>query len=187
MRDVAGGLPDEATASPLVVERYDAGRHKKALVALLLELAAVDPPYPSRLSSDGTAESLESWLAAEPGAVDWVATRDGEVLGHVRVTDPHPYLVAHGPAMGVEIDAQTHGEVVKFFVSTVCRRDGVGRSLLTTAMRHIESSERRPVLAVLDGSTGAIAFYNAMGLVEIGAFDGEEGLNHVFMGSPEGA
>ena len=174
-----------AMASPLIVERFDAERHEEALVAILLALAKADPPYPSRLSSDGTAESLERWLAPEPGAVDWVATRDGEVLGHVRVTDPHGYLVAHGPAIGMEIDAHTHGEVVKFFVSTLTRRGGVGRSLLMKARQHIESSGRRPVLAVLDGSTAAMAFYGAMGLVEVGAFDGEEGLNHVFT-SPEG-
>lgn len=162
------------------IQMFDPDRHRSALVSILLELQSSDEPYPLLPAGEvATVDSMEAWLQRTAAEVDWVATSDGRVLGYVRVTDPQAYLVTHGPDIGMNINRRDHAEVVKLFVAPREHGAGVGRRLLETAVRHIVASGRRPVLAVLDASQGALGFYSAVGLAEVGSFDGEQGLNHV--------
>jgi GNAT superfamily N-acetyltransferase len=145
--------------------------------------SALDLRLPPLGSLEGRKARLtvyERWLSAEPVEQRWSAVKGTRVIGHVQVTAPHDYLVeqlATQPAL--ELDPDDVLELGRLFVDPDVQQHGVGRQLVTYAVRFIEAAGKTPVLAVLDESARALALYTSMGWEPACEFDGLQGHNTV--------
>ena len=96
-------------------------------------------------------------------------------------------MVSHLTSLGDDaLEPRRCAEVAKLFVDPDRSGLGLGRSLLTTALKFAAHLDRRAVLAVVSTSVRAIRLYQDVGLTEITGFDGRHGHNRVFVsgGSP---
>lgn len=96
----------------------------------------------------------------------WVATHDHEIIGHVALND-----VTSTPVMDAVADLNDDrpaGYVARLLVDPRSRRFGAGRALLKHALHEAVSTDRLPVLDVVDTPTAApaVALYRADGWVE---------------------
>jgi GNAT superfamily N-acetyltransferase len=102
------------------------------------------------------------WLAQPALLAAWVATLDGQLMGHVALS-----------RAGTEDAAAVFGEcaamVSRLFVSPAVRGHGTGTVLLQQAVREARQLGLRPVLEVVAASSSAVAFYERLGWRLVGS------------------
>lgn len=113
----------------------------------------------------------------------WVAVIDGQVAGHISITDPHPYLTDALASMN-QAPAAGHSfcEISKFFVDPSIQGKGTGALLFEAAFSFAWQERLQPALAVVSTSLAARRFYSRHGMIEAGSFRGFHGENFVFVG-----
>ncbi|KRE06719.1 GCN5 family acetyltransferase [Bosea sp. Root381] len=90
--------------------------------------------------------------APSPGEAVFVAEFDRRVVGIVAAGKPSNAIFGD------------RGEIGALYVDSALQRHGIGRRLLATAMRHLQSQGFGGVgLGVVAGNDPAIAFYTALG------------------------
>lgn len=162
---------------------FDPEIHLTQARCVLERIWQSDPCYPPRNSTDGSPDSLESWLTEAIPLGSWVALVEGAVAGHILATEAHAYLLRHltGSGWGESTNAAV-AEIGKFFVDPLHQRLGIGSVLLATVVNHLLATGRQPALAVLAPSSAARRLYSSRGMIDLGTFDGDDGINHVFVG-----
>jgi GNAT superfamily N-acetyltransferase len=137
------------------------------------------------LEHDGSRAALRAWLLRDEQSQPWraVLISDDDVIGHVQVTPPHPYLLEHLARLRPNLPLDGCQEIGKLFVDPQRRGRGSGRTLLTAARRVVDGGGGWSVLAVVETSPEAIALYLREGLEDVGTFRGRHGINHVFVDS----
>lgn len=128
-----------------------------ALVALGARMRAVEG-YPP----DSSGFFDHPWLAA------WVASQDGELVGHValhaRSAEPVNELACEATGLPLE-----HlGVLARLFVAIECRRGGLARQLVNMAVGESHALRRQPVLDVNVLFEPAIALYESCGWTRVG-------------------
>ncbi|MGH9169339.1 MAG: GNAT family N-acetyltransferase [Acidimicrobiales bacterium] len=110
------------------------------------------------------------WLQHPRQRQAWVAVTDtGSLAGHVALN------VAEGdPAISVStawtgLGPEHLAVVSRLFVVPACRRAGVARALVDTAVRAAHEAGQRPVLDVLQADTEAISTYETLGWERAGS------------------
>lgn len=163
---------------------FDPEIHLSQARTVLERIWQSDPCYPPRNSTDGTSASLETWLTEAIALGSWVALVEGAVAGHILTTEAHGYLLRHlaGSGWSESMNADV-AEIGKFFVDPLHQRLGIGSVLLATVVNYLLAAGRRPALAVLAPSAAARRLYSSRGMTDLGTFEGDDGINHVFVGS----
>lgn len=119
--------------------------------------------YPPRQAHD-----LRTFLAS-PGALGaWVASRDGDIVGHVALhpnSSPEVITVARRET-GREYEQ--FGVVARLLVAPEARRAGVATTLLDTAVTAAREQGRLPILDVASHLTAAIGLYEHTGWTRLG-------------------
>jgi GNAT superfamily N-acetyltransferase len=139
-------------------------------VAALLTATHHSDAYPVILLED-----MEAWAAAADVVAGWVATEpgaDGQVVGHVLLTDAEPGDAATLQwldATGLGIDELI--AVRRLVVHERAHRTGLGAALLATAVDAAHALGRRPVLDMADNLTAAGRLYQRAGFEQVGAYD----------------
>lgn len=131
----------------------------------LVELLAEQQPtsrYPLRWPLPFPAEDFVV-RAGEEAA--WVAEVDGDLAGHVAVTQVEQGLAA---AFRRACPGQELASVSALFTGLAARGRGVGGRLLDTAVAAVRGSRRVPVLDVVPTNSTAVAVYRHRGWVEVG-------------------
>ena len=97
--------------------------------------------------------------APEPRQHVLVAVNNDTIVGLVSFGPPtHPVF-------------GTRGEVKHLYVDPMCKRQGIGRSLMRAAFQQMTSDGFESVaLAMARGNSKALAFYTAMGGIAVGSF-----------------
>ena len=162
------------------------------LLEVLGRVAAGPAPYPPR-DAGSTGPDVAAWLNRDSARLRLVAATDTEVLGHVNLTDTHPYLNRHlasdeatqrlGRTVTVDL------EVGRLFSDPLARQHGlrgVGRGLLRGALDWAHGQGLNVGLAVIDGSTAALALYDSAPMEYAGTFRGIHGVNHVYVATAAG-
>jgi GNAT superfamily N-acetyltransferase len=111
---------------------------------------------------------VERFLVRRTELCAWVAEVDGEVVGHVAVTEVDRDLAdAFLTATGTREPADV-AMVSVLFTGTAARGLGAGGRLLDTAVAWIRERRRVPVLDVVPTHHLAAAMYARRGWVEVG-------------------
>ena len=146
------------------------GRTAADLPALVSILEAQRPTsgYPVRWPLPFPAEEfiarrteLAAWVAVDPG-------REDAVVGHVALTDVAPGWEADGWGAGTGLPASALAAVSVLFVDPAATGQGVGSTLLDTAVDHARTMGRTPVLDVVSESARAVALYTRHGWQVVG-------------------
>lgn len=142
-----------------------------ALADVLVRVHAKDG-YPV----EGVADP-EAWLRSDRMLGAWVAEVDGEVVGHVMVTDPGEgdeaaTMLAQRDGLSVE-DIAVLG---RLFVDPKARGRHLSSALITAAAASARDMNRRLVLDVMAKDRAAIAVYRRLGWESLGTFE------HAFSG-----
>ncbi len=146
------------------------GRTAADLPALVGILEAQRPTsgYPVRWPLPFPAEEfiarrteLAAWVAVDPG-------REDAVVGHVALTDVAPGWEADGWGAGTGLPASALAAVSVLFVDPAATGQGVGSTLLDTAVDHARAMGRTPVLDVVSESARAVALYTRHGWQVVG-------------------
>jgi GNAT superfamily N-acetyltransferase len=120
--------------------------------------------YPPRL-----AHNLRTFLAS-PGALGaWIASLDGDIVGHVAL---HPSSSPEVMAVAQEATGagyEQFGVVARLLVAPAARRSGVATTLLDTAVTAARQQGRLPILDVASHLSAAIGLYQQSGWTRIGA------------------
>lgn len=163
---------------------FDAAVHLNQTVNVLMRMRTIDPLYPPPIDAATNLKSLTQWLIEDGVLGRWVAIHNEQVVGHLSVLSPHNYLYDFFSEHSISSPAENgFCEISKFFIDPSQRKQGIGRLLFKKAQDFAASREVQLALAVIDSSTAARSFYNAVGLNEVGVFTGIHGINHVFIGS----
>jgi len=151
-------MPDELMVRP---------RRADDLPALADVLAAQQPHtgYPQRWPLPWPVESFLA-RAGELGA--WVAELEGRLVGHVSATEVGDGVEVAGWAAGAGRPAPELAAVSVLFVDHTLAGRGVGSALLRTAVEHIRSLRRTPVLDVVQETTAAVRLYERRGWKTVG-------------------
>jgi GNAT superfamily N-acetyltransferase len=164
------------------LEPFNATEHLGGAAEVLHRVRAATKTYPPPVDADDTPASFSAWLDdGEDYLGRWVAVREGRVIGHVSVVEPHDYILRFLGTLDVgTVRRRGLVEITKFFVDPDVQRGGVGSRLFARALDFATGSELTPVLAVVSTSTDARRFYGREGMTEVGQFEGRHGTNHVF-------
>lgn len=147
-----------------------------ALADVLVRVHAKDG-YPV----EGVADP-EAWLRSDRMLGAWVAEVDGEVVGHVMLTEPGGGDKA--AQMLVRRDGLCAEDVAvlgRLFVDPTARGQRISYLLLDEAVLVAGVLKRRPTLDVMQKDAAAIAAYRRRGWVPLGNF------NHLYPGGEEPA
>lgn len=110
-----------------------------------------------------------AWVAVEGVAGEDPHERPETVIGHVSVLDAAPGWEADAWSAGTGLAASALGVVGVLFVDPTATGRGVGSALLSTAVEHLRSIGRVPVLDVVSESPRAVALYERHGWHDIGS------------------
>lgn len=177
-----------AIRTAVQIQAFEAEAHLRGAVEALLRVRRHEGVYPPRQDAKETVHDFAFWLLNEDALERWVAVIDGEVAGHISLTDPHAYLSNALDGMGFEAQARNGiCEVSKFFVDPLARGAGVGSFLLDAALRSARARGLQPALAVVDTSLAARRLYASTGMTQAGSFRGIHGKNFVFIDEKEPA
>lgn len=120
-------------------------------------------------------DDMAAWGAAADVVAAWVATdpdADGQVVGHVVLTDAEPGDAATVQWLGAT--GQPIDELIAVRRLVVHQRvhgSGTGAALLATAVEAAHALGRRPVLDMADNLAAAGRLYERAGFEHIGAYD----------------
>ena len=123
-------------------------------------------PYPpADLAAFEAACYAEPVVAAEiadPARQNWVAERDGRLLGYAQV----------GPCKLPHAEVQEgHGELYQLYVLREAQGMKLGKALLDAALGHLAEARPGPVwLGVWSGNDKAQAVYAARGFEKVGEY-----------------
>ncbi len=109
------------------------------------------------------ADDLPGFLTLPDALGSWVATSEGELVGHIALrpsAEPRAIMESAGRFLALPLDALC--VVTRLLVAPVARRLGVGVLLLEAAVGRARHLGLVPVLGVDEGS-GAVAFYERCG------------------------
>jgi GNAT superfamily N-acetyltransferase len=105
-----------------------------------------------------------AWLSAEEVLDAWVVERQGELLGHVAISD-----VGGDPLSALrwrEVTGHDPGELVavsRLFVRQRVRGQGIGTALLEVALDHARALGRLPVVEAVGAGAEELALYERQG------------------------
>lgn len=119
--------------------------------------------YPPRLPQD-----LGQFIAAPEALASFVATANGQVVGHVSVSPSSSPEVLELAEQTLAVQRQDIAVIARMLVSPTTRRQGVARALLTEAVAEARRLGRTPILDVATHFTGAIALYESAGWQRLG-------------------
>ncbi|GAA3562435.1 hypothetical protein GCM10022197_17580 [Microlunatus spumicola] len=142
--------------------RTKAAADDDACVAVMERTHAVDG-YPRYWP-----ERPAGFLRAKGETDAWVAELDGRVVGQVALhrADGEPVVALAQEATGLPVDRLT--VLARLLVHPDARGRGVGRSLVRTATARAYATGRRPVLDVLQETTGPARLYESEGWTRLG-------------------
>ncbi len=130
--------------------------------AALVEVHATDG-YPVE-----GVENPEAWVRPTGVMGAWVAEKEGKIVGHVAVMQPHE-------EGAVSLWREKSGETVerigvlaRLFVVREARQYGTGERLMRAAMDYAQESSLRLVLDVMTKDAAAIRLYERLGWQHIG-------------------
>lgn len=157
---VAAGMP--RGEQPPVPAGPDGIRRRKARdlgpCVRLLRVVAAEDGYPVYWP-----EAPRSWLT-EHVLDAWVVERQGELLGHVAISEP-----SHDPVSALRWRELTgrepheRAEVSRFFVRSRVRGQGIGSALLEVAHAGIRTRGLLPVMEVVSASAEAVSMVESQG------------------------
>ncbi len=113
-----------------------------------------------------------SWLTSDTLIGAWVAVAEGQVVGHVSLSQPRD--TDDAARMFAERSGESpHAIAVlgRLFVATSGRGLGLGRRLTQIATVDARNRRRRAVLDVMLKDHAATSLYKALGWSSIGTFD----------------
>jgi GNAT superfamily N-acetyltransferase len=114
--------------------------------------------YPVRWPADPV-----DWLSPRDALVSWVATDDGQLLGHVMLAEADAAVAALTTLRPADLLL-----LRQLFVAPEARGRHVGSTLLAVATDEAVSRGRRPVLEVLSPNVDAIELYQRAGWTSVG-------------------
>jgi ribosomal protein S18 acetylase RimI-like enzyme len=164
-----------------LVTDFSTEEHLEEVLDVLLRVRQSDSQYPPPVDAGFGRDSMSAWLLGDRPLAKWVALDQSRVVGYVQVTEPHSYLPKISEA-GAETGYASSriAEIGKFFVDPASQRGGVGQLLFDTARAFIRSRELMAVLAVVETSRKAVAFYESHGMRLVTTFEGAHGTNLVY-------
>ncbi|MCG7323433.1 GNAT family N-acetyltransferase [Arsenicicoccus bolidensis] len=154
------------TDNPAIVIRPRRDDDLDELARILVEVHAHDG-YPVEGVDDPRA-----WLHLERPLGAWMAELDGQVVGHVALTQPGPQ--DHAPSMWADLTTKPKEETAvlgRLFISPGARGKRVGAELTRTAMRAAMSEGRTAVLDVMAKDKAARRVYETQNWQALGAVD----------------
>ena len=98
-----------------------------------------------------------------PRLAGWIATRDGEFVGHVALHERSADSVMDLALEATGLPPEEIAVLARLFVATECRRHGLARQLVDVAVGEAHELGRRPVLDVNKLFEPAIALYESCG------------------------
>lgn len=107
---------------------------------------------------------VEEFLVRPSERRAWVAESDGDLVGHVTVTDPGELTARFAAGTG----ATSFGMISVLFTGLASRGLGAGGSLLDTAVAWVQERAEVPVLDVIPTHGTALQVYRERGWVEVG-------------------
>lgn len=118
----------------------------------------------------------EAWLRIEGALGVWTATLDGQPVGQVALIEPGPADDAaqllrnrdNSPTMPIAV-------LGRLFIAPEARGYALGRRLTETALRYAQSINRQAVLDVMEKDKAAIALYESLGWIQLGAIEHQYG------------
>jgi len=123
-------------------------------------------PYPpadlALFEATSYAEAVVAAEIADPGRRNWVAKRDGRLIGYAQVG---PCKLPHSEAR------PDHGELYQLYVLREAQGLKLGKALLDAALDHLAAARPGPVwLGVWSGNAKAQAVYAAKGFEKVGDY-----------------
>ena len=132
-----------------------------ALAQVLVEVHALDG-YPV----EGVDDPL-AWLDLPDAIGAWTAEFDGQIVGHVALTEPG--TSDHAPRMfAAKVGSEPVAVLGRLFVSPRARSRGIAQLLAEEASRAAAAAGRRPVLDVMEKDRVAIRLYERLGWSALG-------------------
>ena len=123
--------------------------------------------YPANANAEGRSARLTKHHAAHAWVAVAAAPLD-QVVGHVALSGVDNDSSASAWESAAPGWADKMWVVNCLLVSPVARRQGLGRSLLLTAVRHAHRHSRLPVLDVLTENQAALSLYAETGFEVVG-------------------
>lgn len=146
---------------PIIRPRTDADLESAG--AALVDVHRTDG-YPV----EGVADPV-AWLEPAGLITSWVAELDGEIVGHVAVSEPQPGDDAVRLWLEQSDDRIEDLAVIgRLFVTSAARRRSIGEQLAKAVATDQTLRGRRLVLDVMDKDQDAIRLYERLGLKKIG-------------------
>lgn len=157
--------------TPPVTIRTRDGAHDINRAALALVEVHGSDGYPV----EGVADP-HGWLTGGHVLQAWVADLDGDVVGHVAISEPRDDDAAAQMWVNTPEGAATHPAVLnRLFVTKRARGYAIGTQLLQTATEYAEAMGRRLVLDVMTKDTAAIRLYERLGWRRLGVTEHDSG------------
>jgi ribosomal protein S18 acetylase RimI-like enzyme len=117
---------------------------------------------------EGVADPV-AWLKPTGLLNAWVAELDGEIVGHVAVSEPQPGDDAVRLWMEQADDKADDIAVLgRLFVKRSARGRSIGEQLARAAVMEMATQKKRMVLDVMEKDQDAIRLYERLGLKKIG-------------------
>lgn len=117
---------------------------------------------------EGVADPV-AWLQPTGLITSWVAELDGEIVGHVAVSEPQPGDDAVRLWLEQSDDRIEDLAVIgRLFVKAAARRRSIGEQLAKAVATDENLRGKRLVLDVMDKDQDAIRLYERLGLKKIG-------------------
>lgn len=117
---------------------------------------------------EGVADPV-AWLKPAGLISSWVAELDGEIVGHVAISEPQPGDDAVRLWLEQSDDSIEDVAVIgRLFVKTSARRQSIGEKLSLAVVTDPAIRGKRLVLDVMDKDQDAIRLYERLGLRPIG-------------------
>lgn len=130
---------------------------------------------------EGVADPA-AWLRLDRLIGALVAELNGQMVGHVAITQPDPADDAARMLHELDGTPLDHIAVVsRLFVDPAARGHQIGKRLMEAAMQLAQKNQRVAVLDVMVKDEAAIRTYERLGWVQIGEF------SHMFNGNSEPA
>jgi GNAT superfamily N-acetyltransferase len=172
-------MPSAENRAPALVIRGRGDSDLDGVVAVMAEVHRRDG-YPMHWPADPAA-----WLAASRLIAAWVAVLDGQIVGHVSLSQPGrgdaaPRLAGTVPGLaGVGPGPASVAMVSRLFVAPAARGHRAGAALLGQAARAARELGCRPLLDVHSTNTAAIALYGRLGWRLLGSCEAVWGEDQV--------